>query len=268
MNFKRQVYIFLIFLIHCSIQGFTQSPLSTVQIASGGSKSIIAAGQFNLINPISNLNLNEGWNLLASTENRFFADIQSNFISLAQNSENQGFIFGFHDYGIDGYSINTWSLGYGRKLSTRWQIGARMKIFTLNIQETFNQSEFNVDLSLQYHMFDPLKISILIENLNSSNNLNPSFINFGAQLKVSKKLILISESQIAITKAPPQVPTVIIGIHYQMIDRLNLYIGVNTTYQGPSIGLTYDWKAYSFSIGVSNHAQLGRTSSFSLGLRI
>ncbi len=100
---------------------------------------------------------------MASTENRFFAGIQSSFISLAQNSENQGFTFGLQDYGIDGYSMNTWSLGYGRKLSTRWQIGAQMKIFTLNIQETANQSEFNLDLSLQYHMLDPLKISILIK---------------------------------------------------------------------------------------------------------
>ena len=266
MIYRSWQYILGIFLIHLSFTLSGQSPLTAYQLASGGTKTIQLGNLPTLNNPLTRLDQNSGNTIIASTEERYFSGISSSFLSYSYTGNKQALTVGFHDYGIEEFSLDTWSAGYARQLTDELQIAARFKYLNLSIQELNNNSagEINLDISVSYMLLEKLRLSVMAENLNQSSELVSSFYNLGAQLKISDQVSLHAEYQYDLADLQS---TLVAGIAYSPVDQFKLLIGVNSTFQGPAIGLHYEWKSVFIAGGVNNHFQLGQTGSLTLGAR-
>ena len=266
MIYRSRQYILGIFLIQSCISLTGQSPLTAYQLASGGAKTIQVSDLPTLNNPLSALYYDSGNTIIGSTEERYFSGISSSFITYSHAGEHQGFMLGFHNYGISEFSVDTWSASYGRQLTDHLQLGATFKYISLSIQEINSDSrgEINIDLGLSYQVQKNLSLSLLAENLNSSSDLVSSFWNLGAQLDISDQVSLHTEYQY---DATDQRSTFVAGARYSPIKELLILIGINSTFQGPAIGLQYEWKSFFIAAGVNNHFQLGQSGSLTLGGR-
>jgi len=202
--------------------------------------SIQVSAMPTLINPLSALNQDSGNTIIGSTEERYFSGISSSFLSYSHADNHQGITLGFHNYGIEAFSLDTWSTSYGRQLSDNLQIGATLKYISLSIQEINSDSR------------------------NSSSDFVSSFWNLGAQLDISEQVSLHTEYQYDVTE---QRSTIVAGIGYNPITELLILIGVNSTFQGPAIGLQYEWKSFFIAAGINNHFQLGQSGSLTMGGR-
>jgi len=266
MIYRSRQYILSIFFIQLCFSLTGQSPLTAYQLASGGTKTIQVSAMPTLINPLSALNQDSGNTIIGSTEERYFSGISSSFLSYSHADNHQGITLGFHNYGIEAFSLDTWSASYGRQLSDNLQIGATLKYISLSIQEinSDSRSEINIDLGLSYDLQENLSLSLLAENLNSSSDFVSSFWNLGAQLDISEQVSLYTEYQYDVTE---QRSTIVAGIGYNPITELLILIGVNSTFQGPAIGLQYEWKSFFIAAGINNHFQLGQSGSLTMGGR-
>ncbi len=266
MIYRSRQYILSIFLIQLWFSLSGQSPMTAYQLASGGVKTIEVSSMPALNNPLSALYHDSGNTIVGSTEERYFSGISSSFISYSHAGNHQGFTLGFHNYGIAEFSLDTWSASYSRQLTDRLQIGASFKYVTLSIQEitSENRGEVNIDIGLNYQLSEGFTLSFLAENLNQSPDLVSSFWNVGAQLKISEQVSLHTEYQYNDTA---QRSTLVAGASYNPIEELRILIGINSTFQGPAIGMQYEWKSFFIAAGVNNHFQLGQSGSLTLGGR-
>ena len=266
MIYRSRQYILGLFLIHLGISLHAQSPLAAYQLAAGGVKTVVVSSMPTINNPLSVLYHDSGNTVVGSSEERYFSGISSSFISYSHAGNHQGFTVGFHTYGIEEFSLDSWSAAYGRELTDKLQIGATFKYIGLSIQEINreNQSEFNVDLGVSYQLLESFTLSFLAENLNNSADLVSSFWNIGAQLTISEQVSLHAEYQYDSTD---QISTFIAGASYNPIQELRILLGINSTFQGPAIGIQYDWNSVFIAAGINNHFQLGRSGSLTLGGR-
>ena len=111
---------------------------------------------------------------------------------------------------------------------------------------------------MSYQLLESFTLSFLAENLNNSADLVSSFWNIGAQLTISEQVSLHAEYQYDSTD---QISTFIAGASYNPIQELRILLGINSTFQGPAIGIQYDWNSVFIAAGINNHFQLGRSGS-------
>jgi outer membrane receptor protein involved in Fe transport len=265
MIYRSWQYTLSIFLIHIGFSLSGQSPLAAYQLAGGGVKSVQVSSLPTINNPLSTLYHGSGNTLIGSTEERYFSGVSSSFIAYTYAGEHQGLTVGFHNYGISEFSLNTWTASYGRQLTDKLQIGASLKYIDLSIQEitAVNRAAINVDLAVSYQVLESLSLSLLAENLNQTDDLVSSIWSAGAQLTISDQVALHAEYQYDATDARS---TFVAGATYNPIEELMIFLGVNTTFQGPAIGLQYAWKSVFIAAGVNNHFQLGQSGSLTLGV--
>lgn len=266
MIYRSRQYILGLFLLHVGFSLHGQSPLAAYQLAAGGVKTVQVSSMPTINNPLSVLYHDNGNTIIGSSEERYFSGISSSYISYSHAVNHQGFTVGFHSYGIEEFSLDTWSAAYGRQLTDKLQIGASFKYIGLSIQEINrqNENEINIDLGLSYQLVEGFTLSFLAENLNNSEGLVSSFWSLGSQLFISDQVSLHAEYQY---DSSDRRSTLAAGVSYNPIEELRILIGVNSTFQGPAIGLQYDWHSVFIAAGINNHFQLGQSGSLTLGGR-
>ena len=256
-----------ILALQLSLSHHAQSPITAEQIAQGRSKSIISSSTPNITNPISYIDGAKGISIVGSTERKYFSEINSDLLAIIFHRGTQGLSVSFHQHGISDYSINTYSMGYAMKLTDRVSIGSNLKYRILQITESTNVHEICVDLSFRYQPISTLSFTVLAENLNRTSKLSNSSLTLGLQMNVSEKIALFSEWQYDQYWSQASDMILITGIDFHLTQDIRVLLGVNTLYMGPSIGLSYLWEDYLFSLGFINHHQLGASGSFGISKR-
>ena len=256
----------LIVLFICLIQFLSaQSAFSSQQVAAGYSTSYNQDDFANALNPTSLINLSHAWNISASHEQRYFSDINASHLLLSRSWKTQGISFQFFNYGISEFKTNLWTISYARALSQSLTIGTQLTYERLIIKENGSDGGINLNLNLSQAIGDHIDVHLIARNLNSQSTINQEEYIGGVTFVINDGLRLHTEY---VLQPMFDSDAFIIGIHYEPIAKVQVSLAINTLHQGPTLGLQYDNTNYLIAVAVSNHQQLGRSASLTLGGRL
>jgi hypothetical protein len=201
-----------------------------------------------------------------SAERRFNLEELSN-ISIAGA---KSFKFGtigvlLSNFGFSEYSEQKFGLAIARKLSKDITVGGQFDLLRLNVSQFGSINTYTFELGMQFrinnefsiatHFFSPGTIKF-----NDDTELGTRF-RLGLKFSPSPKVFLIAELDKLIYRSIEYK----CGLGYQVVDQLQLRLGVNPSVKTFSFGamVAFD-KKYRVATAYSLNSQLGNTPSFSL----
>ena len=204
---------------------------------------------------------------LVSAERKFaLADLNNLSAGLALPTSSGTFGLSVNYFGFEQYNETKVGLAYGRKLMDKLSIGVQFDVLNTRIPEygsknllTFEiglQSELSKQLTLGFHLFNPVKLEI------AEDEFLPSVIQAGITYTPSKKVLVNLELE----KDIDYPFTVKLGIEYEMVDNFFLRLGANTEPTNFSFGLGYQLKnRLRLDFASIYHQELGFTPAISFG---
>lgn len=211
-------------------------------------------------------NLEES-SFLLSAERRFSLAELNNFnAGFALPTSSGTFGLSIHYFGFEQYNETKIGFAYGRKLMEKLSVGLQFDVLNTRIPEygsknlfTFElglQSELSKQLTLGFHLFNPIKQEIAEEEYL------PTVIQTGITYSPTKKVAINVELEKDID-FPFTIKT---GINYEMVDNFWLRVGFNTEPAAVSFGIGYLMKnGFRLDVASTYHQELGFTPAISLG---
>ena len=260
-HFYRLVYLLVFCTSFFSISiSFGQNAFSTAAGARGigmGNANLTLKDVYSGFNNPAGLAYLDGFSGAAFVENRFLLqELQLAAISVAQ-STNSGTIgmtlqyFGFEDYNEQKVGLN-----YSRKLFDKLSIGAQFDFLSTRVKEYGNASAITFDVGLQYeildkliaglHVFNPIRATIGAEDL-------PSIIQIGLTYKIADYLTISG----AIEKDAFLPYNAKVGVEYQVADKIQLRVGMNSNPNRLSFGVGYLVNQLQLNVAATYHDVLG-----------
>lgn len=263
MNSFRCQYILLLFLICQQIKLQSQEVYDVFQFASGNSKTFIYNDQYSQDHPAALSNGQVSWQVNASNEQRFFSGISTSAFSLSKRSEVQGFALSIKDYGIEEWRHNSIAFSYGRKLSRIFDLGIQFKGSQLRVKEYGQRTGLNLSISMNMHLNENSRLSLIGHNLNTRDTDNHSSIHLGYQNQFSDKIKMGMELSYHDNGFSDIVGS--FYLFYSPIEVVDLSIAYNNITIGPTIGIHYQGiKSFILSLALGRHQRLGSTGSFGM----
>jgi len=205
--------------------------------------------------------------LLVSAERRFaLADLNNLSAGFALPTSSGTFGISVNYFGFEQYNETKLGLAYARQLMDKLSIGVQFDILNTRIPEygsknlfTFEiglQSELSKQLTLGFHLFNPVRLEI------AEDEYLPSVIQAGITYTPSKKVLV----NVELEKDIDYPFTAKLGIEYEMVENFFLRLGANTEPTIFSFGLGYQLKnKLRLDFASSYYQELGFTPSVSFG---
>jgi hypothetical protein len=177
-----------------------------------------------------------------------------------------GLVLGY--YGFEGYNEQRVGLLYGRKLSDKINLGAQVYSFNTRIPDYGSKNVVSFELGLQAEISPQIKVGTRMANpirvAVLEDEYLPSLLAIGLAYQPGKQLLLLAEVEKDIL-FPVRVR---VGLEYQLLDVLQLRMGVATQPALWSFGVGYkileNWR---LDFAAAYHQYLGFTPGFSLVYR-
>lgn len=205
-------------------------------------------------------------------------------VAIGLHSETRFSIWSIHTVGLDiaaltkyghlGMSISSTGnkhfknqkigLIYARKLMKNLSIGAQFDILRTSIKDYGDKLNYTFELGIQSEIFHNLHMAAHIYSHGnikiSEHDPIPSRIRFGFKYILSNKLKLYSEFY----KNTEDKDDLRFGLEYNILQQLQLRMGIGTEPSNYSFGFSYLYKFLSIDFGISQHHTLGSTPAISI----
>jgi len=169
-----------------------------------------------------------------------------------------GLVLGY--YGFDAYNEQRIGLAYGRKLSEKISLGTQFYSWSTRIPEYGSKTVLSFELGLQVKInseismagkvINPVRISVIDEEYL------PSIMSVGLLYQPGKGISIAAEAEKDVLH-PLRIK---IGIEYNLLDALDLRLGVATNETQLSFGFGYRIKEHwQLNFSTSYHQYLGFT---------
>lgn len=178
---------------------------------------------------------------------------------LAQTTASGNFSLSANYYGYKAYNESELSVGYGRKLSDKVDIGIKFNYFSLRIPSYGKASAFNFDAGAIFHITEQLHSGINIYNPLSSKlgrhtaeKLMPVY-KAGLGYDFSTSFF----SGIEVIKEQGSTTGIHASFQYKPVTQLFARAGIVTSNHSWYAGIGYLFKELRVDVTVSMHQQLG-----------
>lgn len=169
------------------------------------------------------------------------------------------------NFGFTEYSEQKFGLAYARRLNRSISLGGQFDLLRYNIinigsKNLFSfelgmQLQLNKDFSLATHIFSPGNIEV-----NDGTEIGTRF-RLGVKYAPSAKVMVLAEADKVIDRKTEYK----LAMGYQVVDMLQIRVGVNPTVYTYSFGAMIKWQEkYRIASAVSLNNQLGNTPAFTL----
>ena len=174
--------------------------------------------------------------------------------------------FCFQNYAFESYRESKLSVAYGRRLSSKFNIGVQLDYMRLKLNEygSTNLLTFEIgcntliakDLVLSAYVFNPLSV-----RLNEVER-TPSVFRLGLGYSLNPKVLICLETE----KDVDFPASFKFGLAYKAVESLTLRCGFRTSPSIFSFGIGYSInKHFIADVALTNHAYLGMSPALSLG---
>jgi hypothetical protein len=174
--------------------------------------------------------------------------------------------FCFQNYAFESYRESKLSVAYGRRLSSKFNIGVQLDYMRLKLNEygSTNLLTFEIgcntliskDLVLSAYVFNPLSV-----RLNEVER-TPSVFRLGLGYSLNPKVLICLETE----KDVDFPASFKFGLAYKAVESLTLRCGFRTSPSIFSFGIGYSInKHFTADVALTNHAYLGMSPALSLG---
>lgn len=209
----------------------------------------------------------EATSFLIAAERKFaLADLNNLTAGVALPTSSGTFGISLNYFGFDLYNETKVGLAYSRRLMDKLSVGIQFDMLNTRIPEygsknlfTFEiglQSELSKNLTLGFHLFNPVKLETV------EGEYLPTVIQGGISYAPSKKVLV----NVELEKDIDFPFTIRTGIEYEMVDNFWLRLGVNTEPASVNFGIGYLMQnGLRLDIASSYHQELGFTPAVSLG---
>jgi len=243
------------------------TPILGAKSLSMGNTGAAAEGIQSIYFGQAGLSSIENFAVELSTEQRFtLSDLTLASAALAFRAKNIGVIGVFvSNYGLDEYKEQKIGLSYARKLSEKISIGTQWSYNTIRIDEYGSSNFVGVDIGLAGQITDKISAGIQVSNPLERDIIQDEpigqLINFGINYTLSQKVSLLSDYRIVSNYSN----SFHFGMDYNIVEPLNLRIGIDTGSSSFHFGLAYNLnQKAAIHGGFSNHQFLGVTPALSL----
>lgn len=244
--------------IYCNAQN-TRSPIAAWYTSSGTySKNFSDA--FSINANAAAIAAVKDFSAAVYGEKRFMLSelgLYSSVLALPTHSGN--FSFSADYYGYKEYNESQLSIGYGRKLSDKVDIGATFNYFSLRIPSYGKAATFNFDIAAIFHITEQLHSGINIYNPFSSplgksgeEKLMPVY-KAGLGYEISNAFF----TGVEVVKEQGGVAGIHASFQYKPIEQLFARAGIVTSGHLWYAGIGYMFKALRVDVTASMHRQLG-----------
>lgn len=203
-----------------------------------------------------------------SYESRFLTKslgIQS--FAFALPTKNGTFGLNYTGFGDNLYRETKLGLGYGMKLSDKFNLGIRLNYHSLRLGNNYgkaNSLTFEIgfvakptkNLEIGFHLFNPTSVKLN----DYQNEIIPVVINMGISYKFSDKL----RTNIELEKDIDSPYSVKVGFEYLPLDFLYIRAGITTNPNMPTIGFGIKKKQFNIDFSTGFHPNLGITPALGM----
>jgi len=201
-----------------------------------------------------------------SVEKRFnLADLSNGSIALAKSFKFGTMGLMFSSFGITEYNEQKLGFAYARKLNSNISIGGQFDVLRYNVASVGSihlvsfelgiQLRLNKDFSVATHIFSPGNIEV-----TDGTEIGTRF-RIGVKYAPSAKVFVLAELDKVIDRDIDYK----LGIGYQLIDLMQLRVGMDPKLNTYSFGIMLKFKdTYKVSSAISVNHSLGNTPAISL----
>jgi hypothetical protein len=194
-------------------------------------------------------------------EQRFMQNQLNFFIaSVGIKTNSGGFALHSTYYGFGLYNQMKVSLGYGRHITNKLDVGAQFNYNRLNQANGYGSaSSINASVGALLHISDKVHAGVTIHNPGGSkwNKLNvekmPAQFILGIGYNVSDKLFISGE----VVKQENLPTNINLGLQYQLVKQVVIRAGVATATNSFFGGVGFNFAKFRIDIAASYHPQLG-----------
>lgn len=249
------LFIFL-FLGHSSLSQILYGP----KIASMGNAGVALQNVWSNNSNAAGLATIPSPTFAAGYENRFsLKDLSARSVVGVFPIKNYRLGASFQTYGNSSYSLSKTGISLARAFGKNFFTAITLNYHQVNIENYGNARAFSVEAGMQLEVLPDFWIGAHLANPNLSKfentteELMPAHLKFGAAFIMSNKLMISSE----IEKVLDAQMDFKIGLEYKIIELLALRggISVNTFKQYAGFGLNY--QKFEIDFAVSSHPVLG-----------
>lgn len=256
----------LIFIILCLLLQLPSaiaqngvSPIGGARAIGMGNTGVAFTDVNSLFSNQAGLAMVESLTVTAFAEQRFqLSELQSVTAGAAIPTKSGTFGVSVNYFGFEDYNEQRAGIAYARKLMDKLSIGAQFLLLNTQIPEYGNKTNVTFELgllaqllpqlNLGLHLYSPARVEL------APDEYLPTVFKLGLSYLPSDNLTLLAE----VEKDIDYPARTRIGIEYQLLDVLDLRMGVATAPMNLSFGLGYQIsKGLSLDIASYYHEVLG-----------
>lgn len=239
---------------------------SAYQMAKGYQQSFGKGAHVITSNPALLPLSSDKWIVMASSEKRYFTDINGHLGGIAkQINSNSGIALMISDYGISEWKESSAKISYGRKLTKNISLGSSFTYDQLRLKEYGSRSQWNFDLGLTYTSDEDYTISLMFQNLSTQgkDELRERIFVLGGQYKLSELVRMSTE--LTISSWYGQRISWSYALQYQIFQNVMIIVGVHANASAPSLGVVLNISdSIEMTVSSSRHRYLGSSAGLSL----
>ena len=181
------------------------------------------------------------FSLLASSEQRFLlGSLNSTSIGALKKIGSHDYLgLTFGSFGIDEYKEQRFALSYSRKIAATTSLGVTTNYYLQSIEEYGTESDFDLIIGVHTHLSENVALGLTAFNIMS--NESEGYLRENTEFGVGIEYALSEKVQCYLEYRSDFSDHAVFstGIAYQIINRMNLQVGMNTQDNGISLGLSY-----------------------------
>lgn len=229
-----------------------------------GGVSVALADGFALFNNPSALPVLDHSGICLAVQNRFWVSDLNVFQGAGhfKLNSNQHLGIGLTSMGIDGFSENHLTAGYGFKIIRPFSAGIRLNLTHYQLAERGSLFVPHADIGARYAVSQTFAVSMMyfnpfqIRRIRQYDEYFPGGIGLGFSHEVGSNLWLFTEIS-KVERSPVQYR---FGIEWKWIEHLWIRSGYSHTNSAFSLGLGVAWKSLLVNVSFMHMALPGGTS--------
>lgn len=192
-------------------------------------------------------------------------ELSNAFASYCEPTDLGNFGAGFSIYGYELFKETQFVIGYGRKISRNFSVGASAIYKNITIKNYGSTGIFLFNVGAIAKINEQFGIGFAAENIsrttiNDESNQIPTVLSAGAYAKFLKELTL----SLAARKELGFNPSLRLGAEYNLLEFVQVRFGASNEPNTYSSGFGIQYEFLRFDYAFSSHADLGFTHQFGL----
>lgn len=182
-------------------------------------------------------------------------DLSRKYAAISSSIYHNILTFNINTYGITSYRSQSAGLSYTRKLRSL-ALGIKAQYHQLSIPNYGQTHSWSYTIGTQFQLTETIRIGSTISSVNPTANektATPTLIRVGIAYRISDKLEGLAE----LDKLNPQQAYLLMGIDYQILQKLAFRIGFDSSQKAYHTGFGLQWAKFTVDIATNVHPILG-----------